>query len=166
MKKVLIILALLFSTTLLNAQINMKSLGIRWGNSGALSIETTSHSVHTNLFLIHGATNSISVHAIREFDYKMYSFHGYVTRFLYGYGALAGFDGHHRYHRYESEYERRIYGPDLFGGICAYGAVEYEFPKWPLALRLDFAPSFEISTVSVFRLRMLNAGFGIKWNFN
>lgn len=166
MKKNIIITVFLFSSILIDAQVNMKSLGMRWGNNVAVALETTSRDAYTNLFLVHGATHSFSIHALREFDYKTLSFHGFVAHFLYGYGALVGFDGRHRNREYENHYEKRIYEPDLFGGICAYGAVEYELPKWPLAIRLDLIPSFEISTATVLRLRMFNAGVGIKWNFN
>ena len=159
-----LIFAAIFSFTL-NAQNSISSAGIHWNDNAGISVEIQRAALYKNLFFLHGSERSFSFSALKEFDYKSVKTSFAEMKLLYGYGLTVGWES--ELYRRDTEYWNQRRSPFFgHGGLCAYGGIEYEFPSFPLAIRLDVNPSLELSTATLFRLRVLNMGFGIKFNFS
>lgn len=164
MKRLVVLFLIPFSCALY-AQNYTRDAGVRIGENLAFSYRQYLNENQASEFMAAFGWRGINLAAAKVFAEPTLSGLSDNLFFLYGFGAHVGF-------RYIDKYRigARVIALDEYRfaphiGVDGLIGLEYRIAELPLVFGLDTRPTFEFSTLPVFRINLLSMGFALRYKF-
>jgi hypothetical protein len=161
-----ILLLLLATPLLLQAQDYTKAIGFRGGESWGFTVSLFSDEKNAAEALLSFRNGGMQLTAMKETFMPVLLNYSTHIFFYKGYGGHLGFVRTNREGKdtYSSDYHRRRSFP--LAGIDGVLGLEYRLYKYPLTAGFDFKPFAELGGSRIFRLDLWDFGFIIRYTFN
>lgn len=164
MKRFLILLILLFSTSFLWAQGFKHAIGIRGGLSSGFEYRFYADDANSYKILLSTRDRGLQLHALKEFHrYDLFDFSEQIV-FYFGAGIHGGYESWDKVHY---EYNSRWYSTRraLLAGVDGLAGLEYVFYEVPLSVGIEVKPYFDVFGREMFNIQLFDFAFTIKYLF-
>jgi len=167
MKRFLILIILLVSAVVSNAQGYRQALGLRGGLSSGIEYRYYAHDESSYKLLLSTRDRGMQLHALKEFHrYDLFDLSEQLV-FVFGAGVHAGFQTWDIAHIHCTDCNRRWYSPHsaFIAGIDGLAGVEYIFYEIPVSLGIEVKPYLDLFGRDGIKIQPFDFAFTIKYLF-
>ena len=164
--KYFLILLLIITGSICQAQDFYRAAGIRGGTTGGFTYRQFLEPDLAYEAIVSFRTEGIQFTILRQHFEPAFWKISNEFFFTHGYGGHVGFSYTNKYRFLYKDiyYSKEKFSPEI--GIDGYVGLEYHFPGMPVQVGLDYKPFFSFSLYQFFHLGLNDLAFTVKYTFN